>query len=224
VHHDDARAARILITQLEQPPAELLAAVEAVEAQQHERAARLAELEREASERELDLLLEAKRSFAIAFGALVLAGAVAATILFEKGLLVPTTGLGVIVFSVPLVWSALFSARIRRNREGNEAQRRLASGLRVSAWSTAAIWTAAWVMGVPPATALTFHLVSVAANWLMGAIVFHRRGVIIAAAMAVAVVGTALVPRFAFLVAGVCAFVGFTALGLTQRPRPPSRP
>ncbi|MCC6338122.1 MAG: protein kinase [Myxococcales bacterium] len=206
VHHDDARAARILIAQLEAPPRELLAAVEA-----------LAALEREARSRELDLLLGTKRTFAIAVGLVILAAAVLATVLFERGLVVPTTGLGVVVFSLPLATAALFSARVGRDRERNEAQRLLVRGLHVNAVAAVLIWTAAWLLDLPPSKALTLYLLCLASNWSLGGVLLYRPGFTIALAMAIAAGGALLVPRFAVLVAGVCGFLGFTALALKQR-------
>lgn len=206
VHHDDARAARILIAQLEAPPRELLAAVEA-----------LAALEREVRSRELDLLLGTKRTFAIAVGLVILAAAVLATVLFERGLVVPTTGLGVVVFSLPLATAALFSARVGRDRERNEAQRLLVRGLHVNAVAAVLIWTAAWLLDLPPSKALTLYLLCLASNWSLGAVLLYRPGFTIALAMAIAAGGALLVPRFAVLVAGVCGFLGFTALALKQR-------
>lgn len=217
VHHADARAARILIAQLEAPPRELLAAVEALEARSHERAERLAALEREARNRELDLLLRTKRTFAVVFGLVILAAAVLATVLFERGLLVPTTGLGVVVFSVPMATAALFSARVGRDRERNEAQRLLVRGLHVNAAAAVLLWTAAWLLDLPPSKALTLYLLCLASNWSLGAVLLYRPGFTIALAMAIAAGGALLVPRFAVLVAGVCGFLGFTALALKQR-------
>jgi serine/threonine-protein kinase len=219
----EPRAARILLAQLAAPPAELLASVEHEEAEQFRREARLYELERNARDQEIDLALVEKRQFSLAFACLTLVGGLLTQALTELGVFVPTTKLGVIIFGVPLVSSALFSMLLERRRQQNSAQRRIQSALWVSAWSSLSLWVLAWFLGLEVRTAFTIYLAVVAGNWLVAMALFQRLSGIVGASVAVGALLSALLPRFAFAVAGVAAGVGFFmmrwALGRTGRDR-----
>lgn len=216
----DARAAGAFLMQTTSPPAELVATVEALEARERGRAERLASLEHDAKERELDVVLDAKRSFAFGFAALVLAGAVLATAFIPELLMGPTTGVLVLAFSAPLASSALLRARVRRHREQNDAQLRLSNALRASAWSTMGLWVTAWYLQVPANHALAFNLVVAASNWGIGAIIFYRRARVLVVAQVLAALAVLALPRYAFLAAGVCVCGGFIVLGLNERAKP----
>jgi serine/threonine-protein kinase len=219
VAHHDARAARILLAQLDAPPAALLEAIEQEEAEVSHRQARLATLEREAEDREIDRALGRKYWLALGFGALTFAAAVVVHALVETGRLVLTTGLGLAVFSVPLAWSTLAAVLFRRGGSVNAAQRRILNGFRGSALTSVAWWAAAWVANLPPLTALALAYLVVASNWLMGALLFHRRSAIIAATSGLAAVVALAFPRFAVLAGGASALVGFSTLAWTQAQR-----
>jgi eukaryotic-like serine/threonine-protein kinase len=219
VRHEDARAARILIAQLETPPADLVEAIEALEQHQYRREARLFELERDARDLEIDVVLREKRLFSFAFGLLILAGGMTVQVLSELGWLTPTTGLGLLVFAVPLVTSEVFSRVMRRAREDNAAQRRLVLALRFSAWGSVGLWTIAWLMRLPPEQALTFYLVFVSGNWLVSSALYHPRGAIVALAIGLGSVGTLVAPRFAYAISALCSFAGFGVLSWSLRGR-----
>lgn len=224
----EPRAARILLSQLKKPPPELVTAVENEEEQQFRREARLYELERNARDQEIDLALVEKRQFSLGFAGLTLVGGLLTQVLIDRGLFTPTTKLGVLVFGVPLVSSALFSMLLDRSRQQNSAQRRIRNALWVSAGSSLSLWVLAWYLGLEVRTALTIYLAVVAGNWLVAMALFQRLGGIVGASVGVGAVLSALVPRYAFAIAGVTASLGFFgmrwALGRTGRARltPPS--
>lgn len=219
IRHDDPRAARILISQLEVSPPELLAAIEALEQRQYRREARLFELERDARDLEIDVVLREKRLFSLGFGVLVLMGGMSVQLLLELGWLVPTTGLGLVVFAVPVMSSEIFGRVLRRAREDNAAQRRLVLALRLSAWSSVGFWAMAVLVGLRVETALTFYLVFIAGNWLVSSALFHPRGAIVALGVGLGAIGTLIAPRFAYAVSAACAFGGFAVLGWSLRAR-----
>jgi serine/threonine-protein kinase len=215
--HDDPRAARILVAQLDEAPAALLEAIDELEQRQYRREARLFELERDARDLEIDVVLREKRVFSFAFGLVVLVGGLAVQLLTELGWLVPTTGLGLFVFAVPVFSAELFGRLLRRARDDNAAQRRLALALRVSAWSSVSFWIMALLVNLPPTTALTFYLVFIAGNWMVSAALYHPRGAIVAIGIGLGAVGTLITPRFAYAVSALCSFGGFAVLSWSLR-------
>ncbi|MBL8917696.1 MAG: serine/threonine protein kinase [Myxococcaceae bacterium] len=218
----EPRAARILLSQLTSPSSELVTAVEAEEQRQFRREARLFELERNARDQEADLALVEKRQFSIAFGVLTGLGGLLSQLLIDSGVFVPTTGLGIVVFGLPLVTSELFSLLLKRARQQNSAQRRMQNALRVSAWSSVGLWALATALGVELRTTLTLYLVLVAANWLVSMVLFQRRGGIVGGAVAVGAVLSTAAPRFAFAIAGLASAAGFFTLAWSlRRPNEP---
>lgn len=213
----EPRAARILLSQLAKPPADLVTAVEEEEQRQFRREARLFELERNARDQEADLALAEKRQFSIAFGCLTALGGLVAQLLSDSGLFVFTTRLGIVVFGLPLVTSELFSLLLKRARQQNSAQRRLQNALRVSAWSSVGLWALATFLELEVRTALTLYLALVGANWLVSMVLFQRRGGIVGGAVAAGAVVSALFPRFAFLISGLASGLGFFALAWSLR-------
>jgi hypothetical protein len=138
-------------------------------------------------------------------------------LLTELGWLVPTTGLGLMIFAVPVFSSELFGRLLRRAREDNAAQRRLALALRASAWSSVSFWIMALLVKLPPESALTFYLVFIAGNWLVSAALFHPRGAVVALGVGLGALGTLLTPRFAYAISALCAFGGFAVLSWSLR-------
>lgn len=219
VAHHDARAARILLAQLDAPPAALLEAIEREETEVSQRQARLAVLEREAEDREIDRALGPKYGLALGFGVLTFTAALVVHGLVEAGRLALSTPLGLAVFSVPLAWSTLAAVVLRRRAHVNAAQRRIVNGFRGSALTSVAWWCAAWAADLPPVTALALSYLVVSANWLIGALLFHRRAAIVAATSALAAALALAFPRYAVLAGGACALVGFSTLAWTQARR-----
>ncbi len=221
---DDPRAARILLSQMNEKPAELVAAVEDAEARQRQRNARLSELERDARDREVDLALTGKRRFSIAFGLFVGLGSLAAQLAVNAGLFVPTTALAAMVFGAPLLSSELYSVIMSRSVQ-NRAQRQIAMGLRVSAWSSISLWLFAWWLDIPVRSAMTIYLVLTAANWSISSVLFNRQGIFVAVPIAIAAFGAALAPSWVFAIAGLGSAIGFCSLGWAMQERrvtPPS--
>ncbi len=220
---DDPRAARILLSQMNEKPADLVAAVEGAEARQRNRSARLNELERDAHEREIDLAVTEKRRFAVAFGLVVGIGSLGAQVATTAGLFVPTITDALIVFSLPVISSELYAFLVGRSAH-NRAQRQIGNGLRVSAWSTIALWALAWWLEIPLHSALSLYLVMVAANWLMAWALFQRQAVLVGASIGIAAILTGLFPRWAFAISGVGSTIGFSLLAWVMRERPVTPP
>ena len=70
----------------------------------------------------------------------------------------------------------------------------------------------------PRRAALTFYSLLIAFNWLVAAALFHQRGAVIGAASGAAAFLSVFFPRFAIVIGGACAFLGFSTLSWTQRP------
>lgn len=209
--HGNARAARIFLAQLEAPPPELLREVEHLEATEEARRTRLADLEREAGDREIDLALADKRTLSLVFGLVVLGVSVVVHWLAVHGSLQLTTGLGLGVYCALVAWAELASLVLNRSVQ-NRAQRQIANGLRLSAWVSLAFWAGAWVAELPAATALSGYLLLVASNWLLAAALFHRRAVLVGGPMAIAAFASLLAPAWVVLIAGAGGFLGFSLL------------
>ncbi|MER2564979.1 MAG: protein kinase [Myxococcaceae bacterium] len=216
---DEPRAARILLAQVTAAPEALVARVEAAEDRQIKREARLYELERDAKDRDIDLALAEKRQFSLIFGVLAFIGGMSTQVATELKLLVPTTKLGVVVFGLPLLTSELFSFVVRRTRQQNLAQRRLMLGLKVSAWSSVAMWITAWMFDVSVTAAMTMYFVQVASNWLISAALWQRRAARVGVAIALAALGALAFPRFVFAFGGLASGIGFALMGLSLRNR-----
>lgn len=160
-----------------------------------------------------------KRQFSLIFGVLAFIGGMATQVASELKLLVPTTKLGVVVFGLPLLTSELFSFAMRRARQQNLAQRRLMLGLKISAWSSVAMWLTAWMFDVSVTAAMTMYFVQVASNWLISAALWQKRAARVGVAIAVAAVATLAFPRFVFAFGGLASGIGFALMGLSLRNR-----
>ncbi len=87
----------------------------------------------------------------------------------------------------------------------------------MSALASVALWLVAWRLALPPLSALTLYYVAVAANWMVGAVLFSRHAWPIAAGSAAAAALSLLFPAYAILIGGLCAFVGFGAIAWIHR-------
>ncbi len=214
---DDARAAKALLRQLDDPPAALERQVAEAERRALEKQARFAELERNEGEREIDLALDTKARFSFVFGIVTAVVSVSVQAAVDLLGLEPTTGQAAGVFSVTIITSTVFSVALGRARETNLAQKRIGRVLGATALEAVLLWVCAWWLGVPLGTALTLYLVMVSSNWAVGAVLFDTRAWAICAAFAIATPVCLAFPRFIFLISGLATLAGFGTLGLLMR-------
>jgi hypothetical protein len=206
------RAARLLLSQVDSPPAELLAAIEAAERTERGQKLRLEALEQSAREASTEAARDPKARFARRFGlALMLSS------LFTQGLETSrpgtlTTGFGVLFSSLAFVLSLLYGLFVRRAPDANLLQRRIAQGVLISSAGAASLWLIAWNSALPVLAALRLYFVLVAATWGTAAAIMERRGLLVASSFAVALIGSFLLPEFSFGIGGVCGGVGFWLL------------
>jgi eukaryotic-like serine/threonine-protein kinase len=209
------RAARVLLSELEQPPAELVAAVEEAEALEREKAARLTQLEEQAR----DLSPEAARSFKAFSVRLVAvmstAAALVAQALETSGVYRFTTRDGVVLSIFLLLSSLLYWRSLSRQADVNQLQHRTSVSLVGLSVVSAVGWLLAWRHGADAHFGLLLFFVVNAAGWWAGAMI-EPRGRRVAAGFVLAALVGELFPAYA-TGAGVFVGLGYWLLADTLR-------
>ncbi len=211
---EEARAARILLAQLDAPPRELVKAVEVAEAEHQAREVRLALLERDARDQEFDLAVSEKRQFSFAFAVVTGLVGVSLQVAIDRFGFRPTTAQGALLASLAVVSAALFSLVVKRAAPHNTAQRRIANGMMMSALSSMAVWVTAWRFDVPFLTSVALYFCVVASTWLMSWALFTSHSRRVALPLAAAAGLSLVFPAWAPAIGGVCGAIAFTWLGL----------
>ena len=206
------RAARVLMAQLEAPPIELMAAIEAAEEAEREKARRLETLERTARETSTEVSRDPKSRFSRGFGAMVVLSALVTQALETSRPGTLTTVFGVAFTGAALFAAALYGLLVRRAPDANLLQRRIAQAVLISSGGSLLVWLIAWVSDLPVLAALRLYVVLMATTWGAAAVLAERRGLLVAASFAAALAVTFISPAFAFGLSGVCGGIGFILL------------
>ncbi len=214
---NEARAARILLAQVEDAPEDLTRGVEAAEQAQARRDARFVELEQRERDGDINVSLIPKSVSSFAFGVLALGCALALQLVIASGAVVITAWHGVFLFGSSILTTEAFSFVLSRSRLANRAEAQLKLVLRVSAWSAVLYWTGAAVLGAPLGSTFCGYLLFVGSHWLVAGAIWEQRGWVVGLALAVGAFAGIALPSLNFALGGVSAFVGFSLLGRSLR-------
>jgi eukaryotic-like serine/threonine-protein kinase len=214
---NEARAARILLTQLEDAPDELRREVEAAEQAQALRDARFVELERRERDGDINVSLIPKSVSAFAFGLFALGCGVALQAVIASGTVVITAWHGVFLFGSSILTTEAFSFVLSRSRPANRAESQLKLVLRVSAWSAVLYWVGAAVLTAPLDSTFCGYLIFVGSHWVVAGAIWEQRGWVVGLALSVGAFAGIALPSLNFALGGVAAFVGFSLLGWSLR-------
>jgi len=196
------------------PPtaAERLQAIEAAERAEREKALRLEALEQSARETSTEVARDPKARFSRGFGLTVMLTSVFMQVVEASRPGTLNTGFGVAFTSLAFVLSLLYGLMVRRAPDANLLQRRIANALLIISGGAAVLWLIAWVSALPVLAALRLYFVLIGTTWGTASAVVEKRGLFVAGSFAVALLGSYVVPDFAFGFGGVCGGVGFWLL------------
>ncbi|MFO0595196.1 MAG: serine/threonine-protein kinase [Myxococcaceae bacterium] len=215
----EARAARMLLSQLEDAPAGLAAEVEAAERAEAEQSKRLTRLEQRERETSTESARDPKAAYSRVVAVVTVLGSVVAQALVSSGRYEFTTGVGLVFAAALLLNSLGYAVFLARQKDVNELQRRISHGLAGLNAASAALWWLAVSADLPFHHALVAYFVLNAAGWWTAAIVIEQRGVLVAVGFAVAAVVGAVFPQW---VNGAGVVVGVSFWLLARRLRSPT--
>jgi serine/threonine-protein kinase len=225
VRHELSRnavtSARALLSELVQPPVELVLQVEDAERAEREKAERLLALEQQAKDLSTDSARDLKASYVriVAFGSILFSAGLQG--LATTGVINPVTNHGLIFSVLLVVNSLLYAGWLRRQAEANQMQRRLAIALIGLSVVSGLAWWVAWLDGIGlHAALLAFYLVN-AGGWWTAAVAIEPRGTVVAVGFALSAALGMLFPPFA-IGCGVCIGLSMWLLSSLLRTAGPS--
>jgi eukaryotic-like serine/threonine-protein kinase len=205
------RAARLMLAELEDPPAPLIALLEAAERKEAAAATHAAELEVQAKERSPDAAIRGRALYASSIGVLIVLASALIQALVQTGVIRFTTPMGVPFAVVLLANSGVYVAWVYRDPEANTLQRQVSIALLGLNGFSLAGWILAWYSGLELALAASAYFLMNAACWWVGAIVLEPRGMRLVVGFGAAALLSAVFPAWAPL-SGACVGVGFLLL------------
>ncbi len=217
VRHELARlapqSARTLLSELAQPPVELVLEVENAERAETEKAARLITLEQQAKDRSTEAARDLKSVYTKAFAVASMLASVVMQALATKEIVHfdATHGLGYAL--VLFVNSLVYSVWLKNQPEANQLQRRISIGLVGMSVLSAIGWWMALREGVSfHASAIAYYLLN-SAGWWTASVTVETRGAIVAVGFALAAVVGMAFPDF---VLGAGGSIGLSLLVLSR--------
>ncbi len=223
VRHELARkaphSARALLSEIVQPPAELVMQVEDAERAEQEKAARLVALEQRAKETSTEAARGPKSVYTkgIAFASVV--AAVAAQALSSFGLAHYETRDGLLLTLVLLANGVVYDVWLRRQPEANQLQRRMSVALMGLGALSGLGWTVAYFGGVSFEAAMVMYFVINATGWWTASIAIEFRGATVSVGFAIAAVLGTIFPAYA-VGSGVVVGLSFWLLSRFLRDSP----
>ncbi len=217
VRHELARqapqSARALLSELVQPPAELVLEVENAERAEKEKAARLIQLEQQAKDSSTDAVRDLKSTYTkvVAVGAIL--SSVVMQALSTSGAFQFNVGHGLVFALVLLLNSFVYSLWLKNQPEANQLQRRISLGLVGMSVASVLLWWMALREGVIfHAAVIAYYLIS-GAGWWTAAVTVEKRGTIVAAGFGLAAVVGMIFPAF---ILGAGGSIGLSMLVLSR--------
>src|SRR5581483_7082999 len=205
------RAARLLLAELEDPPAELTAAVEAAERREAETASHVARLEAQVKERSSDAANRDRSLYSFFSGLGVIVASVAAQAVQVSGVLRFTTATGLPFAGLMIANSGFYMLWVYRSRDANTLQRQIALGLLGLNVFSLGVWVLAWRAQIELAPAMALYFLMNAAAWWIGALMLEVRGIWLVASFTAAAALSMAFPAWAPLT-GACVGAGFLLL------------
>jgi serine/threonine-protein kinase len=214
------RVARALLSELEQPPVELVMQVEDAERAEREAAERLAKLENHVKEQSTDAARDPKSVYTRGLAIVLIGTSLGAQALESTGLHHFTTTDGLVFGGLLLMNAVVYTGWLRRQADANQLQRRMSFAL----GGLATLTTFGWVLAVRgemnfPTALSTFFLIN-AAGWWTAAVTIEPRGATVAVGCAISAVIGLLFPQYA---TGGGAVVGVAMWMLANLLRTPER-
>ncbi|MCA2978545.1 MAG: serine/threonine protein kinase [Myxococcaceae bacterium] len=212
-----AAAARAFASQLRRPRPELLARLEAAEAQAAAQAERVRRLETFAKDADLDTAVMQRGALALAVALVWALISLGAGALVRRGAV--TFGHREALWAMSLygVMSLGLAESVKRAVALNKAQRRLLRGNLVALSAFIGFWALTWWLGVDFHASLVTFMFLVSALWAVAAALFDARGLTMGVAFLVGTAVAAARPGWAFEVFGFSTLLGFSALGVAWR-------
>lgn len=190
------QSARALLSEIVQPPTELVMQVEDAERAEKQKAARLITLEHQVKEASTEAVRGPKAVYTKGLAIASVVASFGAQAVPRLGLYEYTTRDG-LFFSLALVLNGLMYDRWLKNQpEANALQRRMSFALIGLAVLSGLGWTVALLNGVGFAAAMIMYFVINATGWWTASIAIEKRGAIVSGGFAVAAVLGTLFPAY----------------------------
>lgn len=210
-------AARALVSQLEVPPRELVAAIDALALAVEGRKARVAALEQLEQENDLNRAVSLRGRVALAVGVLGSAGMFLIGQLKRAGIMPFSFREAVIGMSIFCVCLVSMEVLIRLRTTLNQAQRRLLRGNRVAMVSFIVFWSGAWALDATFEQAAVAFMFCVAVNWWIVTVLYDTRGWPVPAAFTLATFASAKFTGWEIEIFAAATLLGFGGLAVTWR-------
>jgi hypothetical protein len=210
-------AARALVGQLQRPRAELVARLEAAEAEAAQRAARVQQLETFARDADLDAAVQQRGALALVVALVWALISLAVGALVRRGQIPFAHREALAAITLYAAMSLGITETLKRKVTLNRAQHRLLRGNVVALTAFIGFWALSWWLGVAFGQALVLFMFLVSALWAAAGALFDVRGLTMGVAFLVGAVLAAALPRWQLEVFGLTTLVGFSALGVAWR-------
>jgi serine/threonine-protein kinase len=210
-------AARALVGQLQRPRAELVARLEAAEAEAAQRAARVQQLETFAKDADLDAAVQQRGALALVVALVWALISLAVGALVRRGAFPFAHREALAAITLYAAMSLGITETLKRRVTLNRAQHRLLRGNVVALAAFIGFWALSWWLGVAFGQALVLFMFLVSALWAAAGALFDVRGLTMGVAFLVGAVLAAALPRWQLEVFGLTTLVGFSALGVAWR-------
>jgi hypothetical protein len=215
-------SARALLAQLDDPPPELLAQIEAAELADRARTMRLAQLEQMEREGSNDAARETKAHFVGLFAPTTALFSFSVQLVqwLRPSWLTSLSGVGlVMLFGVT---SAIYGRRISLAPDTNSMQKRLVSALAATWFVTLVLWSMAAWWNLPFLQAVALYLLVNAAVWASGSLLIGDRvGYVISLAFGASLIATLAFPQVAMTLNGLFIGAAFWKVGRTLASQAP---
>jgi serine/threonine-protein kinase len=213
------RSARALLAEIAHPPAELVLQVETAERAEADKAARLVALEQRARESSPDAVRGPKSLYTKAIALLIITSSTVTQAILWLDLYRYTTRDGVFFSAAFVINGFVYTAWLRRQREANQLQHRVALALIGISVLSVLGWVVAWLGDVRFETAMVLYYVLHSTGWWTASVVVEGRGVAVAVGFAVAAVLGAIFPAYV-CASGIAVGVSFWQLSRLLRDSP----
>ena len=210
-------AARALAGQLKRPRAELLARLDAAEAEASRRAARVEQLETFAKDADLDAAVQQRGALALVVALVWALISLAAGALVRRGAFPFAHREALAAITLYAAMSLGITETLKRKVTLNRAQHRLLRGNMVALSAFVGFWALTWWLGVAFGHALVLFMFLVSALWAAAGALFDVRGWTMGVAFLIGALLAAALPGWQLEVFGLTTLVGFSALGVAWR-------
>ncbi|MBL8913205.1 MAG: protein kinase [Archangium sp.] len=216
---ENLAAARAHAAQLENPPPELAAELEALKTRLEARKARVAALEQLEQDADIDIGASARARVAFSVATVCSLAMLAIAVLLRVGLMEFGYREAVAGMSLFALGTLGVEVWLRAQVKLNAATKKLMLANRLALASFILFWSGAWAWNVSFPAAASLFMFHVSCMWGAASALFDKRGWPVAAAFFIGAIVSAFLPGLQFETFAGATFLGFGGLGFTWKKR-----